>query len=100
MPHSKWSVDLAAACASHTSGMMLKFEGVPDTTNFSVSPGHVPSELNAIEVVRLIREGVEAFKAEFGLSGSDFTVPEKAPSEKKTTVIRVRRSRSLSADRS
>ncbi|WP_097461444.1 hypothetical protein [Mangrovitalea sediminis] len=100
MPHPKWSVDLAAACASHTSGMMLKFEGVPDTTNFSVSPGRVPSGLNAVEVVRLIREGVEAFTAEYDQCGTALAAPENSPSEKKNTVIRVRRSRSLSVDRS
>lgn len=100
MSQSGWTVNLTDGSAVHVSGMLLKFEGVPESTNFSVSPGRVPESLKAIEVVGLIREGVEAFKAEYEQTNGEFK-PAAVPSEKKPTIVKVRRrARTFSADRS
>lgn len=57
-----WQIDVAAQTARHTSGLQLSFEGRPRTKHFSGTPTHVPDGMQSLELVRLIREGYQAFE--------------------------------------
>ena len=103
LTQTAWTVDLPRSTATHRSGMTLSFEGIPDSTNFSVSPGHVPPSLKAVQVVSLIREGVEAFKSEYQETYGGASAPAtETASPRRPPVVKVlrRRSRSVTPDRS
>ena len=57
-----WQIDVAAQTAHHSSGLQLSFEGKPRTKHFSGTPTHVPDGMQSLELVRLIREGYQAFE--------------------------------------
>lgn len=58
----EWQIDVAQQTAQHTSGLVLSFEGRPRTRHFSGTPTHVPDGMASLELVRLIREGYQAFE--------------------------------------
>ncbi|TDT37062.1 hypothetical protein DES49_3014 [Halospina denitrificans] len=57
-----WQIDVAAQTAHHSSGLQLSFEGKPRTKHFSGTPIRVPDGMQSLELVRLIREGYQAFE--------------------------------------
>jgi len=60
-----WTISVAAGTAEHINGIILNFAGNPNTDDFSVKPIHQPKELNAIESVGMIREGVNVYTDAF-----------------------------------
>ncbi len=58
----EWQIDVAQQTARHTSGLTLTFEGRPGTRHFSGTPSHVPDGMPSLDMVRLIREGYQAFE--------------------------------------
>ncbi len=59
---SEWQVDVGRQTAQHSSGLVLTFEGKPKTRHFSGTPTHVPDGMPSLDLVRLIREGYQAFE--------------------------------------
>jgi|GEM_PF-611586 hypothetical protein len=57
-----WQIDVASQTATHSSGLQLSFEGKPRTKHFSGTPTHVPDGMQSLQLVRLIREGYQAFE--------------------------------------
>ncbi|WP_148862760.1 hypothetical protein [Marinobacter fonticola] len=60
-----WSVDLSGQSARHTSGFSLRFNGDPHSSNFECIPQKTSAALPAAKIVSLIREGCEAYRANF-----------------------------------
>jgi hypothetical protein len=63
--YTEWSVDLDAFTANHSSGFSIKFEGSPGRS-FNGSPRNWPKDLGALEKVRLLRFGYEAYRKATG----------------------------------
>lgn len=59
---SEWQIDVGRQTAQHSSGLVLTFEGRPKTRHFSGTPTHVPDGMPSLDLVRLIREGYQAFE--------------------------------------
>ncbi len=59
---SEWQIDVSRQTAQHSSGLVLTFEGKPKTRHFSGTPTHVPEGMPSLDLVRLIREGYQAFE--------------------------------------
>lgn len=47
--------------ASHSSGLTLRFDGLPGSSSFGFVPSQVPDETSPAELATLMREGVESF---------------------------------------
>jgi hypothetical protein len=58
----KWLVNVEARTASHSSGLILAFEGVPESDHFAGSPKNMPRDISAVALARLIREGFDEFR--------------------------------------
>lgn len=56
----QWALRLNTA--THTSGLVLRFEGRPGSTHFGVNPLCIPQDLAPIEVARLIRQGLQHYQ--------------------------------------
>lgn len=63
--YDKWTVESAARKAIHESGLYIEFSGSPSSNNFSGNPKNIPDGIAALEQVRLIRHGFEAYRAAF-----------------------------------
>jgi hypothetical protein len=59
--YTAWSVDLSTCTATHSSGFSIKFDGRPGR-NFNGSPRNWPKDLGALEKVRLLRFGYDAYR--------------------------------------
>ena len=57
-----WKIDSNRQGVTHASGMVIIFEGDPESDDFSGSPGNMPKNLPAIEVARLVREGFDFYR--------------------------------------
>ena len=57
-----WQIDGDGQTARHRSGLQLRFEGRPRTKHFSGTPTQIPDGMQSRELVRLIREGYQAFE--------------------------------------
>lgn len=62
LPMQEWQVDVPGQEASHVSGLKIRFEGTPQSRFFEGSPGKVPDGVKPMDLVRLIREGYEAYE--------------------------------------
>lgn len=60
-----WTVDIKGNVATHESGFSIKFDGRPGR-NFNGSPRNWPADLTALEKVRLLRYGYEAYRKASG----------------------------------
>lgn len=58
-----WTIDLAAATATHSSGLIVKFSPVPGESGaFDGNiAGPLPAGLNPASLARLMREAGEAY---------------------------------------
>jgi len=75
-----WQIDVASQTATHSSGLQLSFEGKPRTKHFSGTPTHVPDGMQSLQLVRLIREGYQAFENAWPDEGEgDSSVAKKRP---------------------
>jgi len=71
--YDKWKVDSHARKALHESGLYIEFSGFPSSSNFSGNPKNIPDGLAALEQVRLIRHGFEAYRAAFEEEAASFS---------------------------
>lgn len=89
-----WHIDIDAQTAEHPNGFKLAFEGRPQTRHFSGNPVNVPKGLAALEVVRMIREGYEAYEKAFPDAPPPPRQPQSADGEDGPRVtVRRRRPR-------
>lgn len=58
-------MNVDARTASHSSGLTITFEGVPESEHFAGSPKNMPRDLSAVALARLIREGFDEFRAAY-----------------------------------
>ncbi len=56
-----WTISVINGTAEHTNGAILNFAGDPNSDDFSVKPTNQPKDINAIDAVAIIREGVNAY---------------------------------------
>jgi hypothetical protein len=76
--YDKWTVDSAARKARHESGLYIEFNGSPSSSNFSGNPKNIPDGLAALEQVRLIRHGFEAYRETFEDESPAFTAKKSS----------------------
>jgi len=93
-----WQVDVAAQTAEHSSGLQIVFEGRPQTRHFSGTPSQVPKGMPSLQLVRLIREGYQAYEEAYPSAAPERTVAEAVPAGTAGTTddgatVKVRRKR-------
>lgn len=59
---NQWIVDLTSQAAAHPSGVSIKFRGIPETSHFDCTPEGYIREMGVLELARLLRTGVEAYR--------------------------------------
>jgi hypothetical protein len=67
---SNWNVDLPKRFALHETGAIIRFSGDPDSNNFEGTLYLFPENLSAIEKVRLVRHGFEAYRKAYAVQRS------------------------------
>ncbi|MFO7787446.1 MAG: hypothetical protein R6W87_06670 [Halospina sp.] len=98
-----WQIDVESQKARHSSGLELTFEGRPRTKHFSGSPSRVPEGVQSLELVRLIREGYQAFEAAWPEEGGPHVAQATGkPQQEEGSGVKVshRRRRKLSRSNS
>lgn len=98
-----WQIDVEGQKARHSSGLELTFEGRPRTKHFSGSPSRVPEGMASLELVRLIREGYQAFEDAWPEEGGPHTAQATGkPQQEEGSGVKVshRRRRKLSRSNS
>jgi hypothetical protein len=60
-----WLVNVEARTACHSSGLIITFEGIPESEHFAGSPKNMPRDVSAVGLARLIREGFDEFRAAY-----------------------------------
>ena len=76
--YDKWTVDIHARKVRHESGLYIEFSGSPSSSNFSGNPKNIPDNLTAIEQVRLIRHGFEAYREAYEEDSSTFAAKKSS----------------------
>ena len=77
--YDKWTVDSHSRKALHESGLYIEFSGFPSSSNFSGNPKNIPDGLTALEQVRLIRHGFEAYRSAFDETSTALPAKAKVP---------------------
>ncbi len=65
---SEWTIDVHQAVARHISGVEIKFSGNPESSFFDGKPCNFPHGMDALDKVRLIRTGFEAYRKAYAQS--------------------------------
>ncbi len=74
-----WKVDRNTGIAEHQSGLTLAFTEAGGQVQ-QITPRQVPKEMPSIQMVKLIREGMEAIETNARLSGSSSFQAPTSPS--------------------
>lgn len=62
---STWTIDVANETARHSSGLIIKFEGTPNSDDFGGTPIDIPASLNPLQMASLLRTGFEEYSANY-----------------------------------
>jgi len=86
MNYSNWTVSEDGQSAQHESGWDIRIQGHPKNP-YEVSPGSLPTGINGLDQVRLLRYGLEAI-ATACKAGSDDSYNTKQSASVKSHTVR------------
>ena len=84
---STWTIDLANETAKHSTGLIIKFEGTPNTDDFGGTPIDIPADLKPLQMVSLLRMGFEEYSASYTDARRSKRTPPPRPATAPTRPV-------------